>query len=504
MLERANTRDLYIELAKVLGQQTDFQEVLRLVAQKSSQFLNDDLSLILMLNPDTRETIKTVMREGRHLESEEYRNIHIHVGGWIVSKGKSFLSKEIQKDDRFAEGLFEDVPMKAVLGVPLIVEGLTIGALMLLYRDSSSVRDPESLHSLENIAAVSAPFLRNTQKIRQFFESALPETTLLSKYQSAGLLGKSPRFVELLRAIEAATKCDVRVLLDGKTGTGKELVARAIHMFSPRGGGPFIAMDCGAIPATLIESELFGHKKGAFTGAHANRRGLLLEANGGTLFMDEINNLPLEMQPKLLRVLEEGEVRPVGSDKAQKTDVRIIAASSVSLRQLVEKREFREDLFFRLHVYPIRIPDLCERNEDIALLANHFLEVYSAKQNKKAVSFHEEVIDFMRQRTWHGHIRELENLIESVVTVISPDVESIDSSFLPLDVQREFEEFRLRGRSRVRGMPLKEQLDNYEAELIKKALIACDWNQSEAARTLQTSEGNIRYKMSHLNIHRDA
>jgi transcriptional regulator with GAF, ATPase, and Fis domain len=488
------------EFARILGQQTDFQEVLRLVAHKSAQFLKADLALVLMLNPDTRETIKTIIKDGKHIDQKEYRDIHIHVGGWIINNKKSFLSHHIQNDDRFLKGLFDKVPLKSIAGVPLIIEGIIIGALILLYRDSSNLSDTGLIEYMENMAIVSAPFLRNVQKIRQFFDSAIPETTLLLKYKNAGLYGKSPRFIEMLHAIEATTKCNVRVLLDGKTGTGKELIAKAIHQFSSRANFPFIAIDCGAIPNTLLESELFGHKRGAFTGAHSDRQGLFLESNGGTLFMDEINNLPYDMQSKLLRVLEDGEVRSIGSDKAVKTDVRIIAASSVPLKKLVEDNLFREDLFFRLHVYPIYIPELGERPEDIAVLANHFLVQYAKQQNKDILNFHEEVIDFMKQRIWNGNIRELENFVERLTTLIAKDVTIMDVESFPADLREELNQFRDKRKYRQPSEPLKNRVQKFEAELIKETLIECNWNQSEAARRLGTSEKNIRYKMEQLNI----
>jgi transcriptional regulator with GAF, ATPase, and Fis domain len=500
LLQQSIQNEDLLEFAKILGQQTDFQEVLRLVAHTSAQFLKADLALILMVNPDTRETVKTIIKDGKHIEQKEYRDIHIHVGGWIVNEGKPFLSHSIQSDERFMKGLFDEVPLKSVAGVPLIIEGIIIGALILLYKDSSGFTNTGLIAFLEYMAAISTPFLRNTQKIRQFFDSNVPETTLLLKYKDAGLYGKSRRFIEMLHAIEAAAKCDVRVLLVGRTGTGKEPTARAIHNFSFRAKCPFIAIDCGAIPNTLLETEFFGHTRGAFTGAHSDRQGLFLQANGGTLFMDEINNLPYEMQSKLLRVLEEGEVRPIGDDKSLKTDVRIIAGSSVSLRQLVDDRLFREDLFFRLHVYPIYTPDLSERQEDIPLLADHFLRQYAKQQNKNAQSLHEEVIDFMKQRTWNGNVRELENFIERIVTVAPPDASTIEPPFFPTELQKEVENYRSKIHSSMRPTPIKEQLDKYEAEIIRKALIECGWNQSKAARKLQTSEKNIRYKMEKLNI----
>ena len=500
MLQQSIHNDDLFEFAKILAQQTDFQELLRLVAHKSAQFLKADLALILMLNPATRETVKTIIKYGKDIDQKDYLDIHIHVGGWIIKKSKPFLSHHIQRDGRFIKGLFDKVPIKSVVGVPLIIEGINIGTLILLYRESSDLINKDLIELLENMAAISAPFLRNAQKIRPFFDSALPEDSVLLKYKNAGLVGKSPNFIKLLHAIEAAAKCDVRVLLDGKTGTGKELIARAIHHFSPRANSPFIAIDCGAIPNTLLESELFGHKRGAFTGAHSDHQGLFLESDTGTLFMDEINNLPIEMQSKLLRVLEESEVRPVGSNKVLKIDVRIITASSVPLKELVEDNRFREDLFFRLHVYPIYIPDLSERQEDIAILADHFLHQYAKKQNKNVQNFHEEVIDFVKQRTWKGNIRELENFVERLITLAPNDVSIIDVESFPDDLKEELNQFRKKWKSRYLTESLKISVEEFEAQLITQTLIECKWNQSEAARRLKTSEKNIRYKMEKLGI----
>jgi transcriptional regulator with GAF, ATPase, and Fis domain len=494
-----NNKDL-LDLARILGQQIDFQEVVRLVANKAAQLLKADLAIILMLNPDTRKTVKTIFKDGKTIEQKEYRDIHIHVGGWIISNQKSFLSDDIQNDKRFAKGLFEKTPVNTVAGVPLIIEGIIIGALILLYKDSVDFNGPEKITSLEQVASVTVPFLRNVQKIREYFESVLPDSSLIVKYNNVGLFGKSPRYIEMLHAVEAATKCNARVLLIGNTGTGKELIAKAIHKFSNRVDYPFVAVDCGSIPINLMESEFFGHKKGSFTGANADHIGFFLEANMGTLFLDEINNLPKEMQAKFLRVLQEAEIRPIGDNKVIKTNVRIVAASSVPLKQLVEEKQFREDLFFRLHVYPIYIPDLGERREDIPLLANHFLQIYARKQNKKVKYFHEELTDFFNKRTWAGNIRELENFVERLITLAPDDIATITAGVFPADLQEELNQFRKKTKQSKSTKSIKGQVQDFETQLIKKTLLECNWNQSEAARRLDTSEKNIRYKIEKLNI----
>jgi two-component system NtrC family response regulator len=502
MKKSSDYAESMFEFARLLGQQSDFQQILRLVASHSAQTLHADLALILMLNPDTRKTVKTIFKDGKTIEQKQYRNIHIHVGGWIINNKQSFLSKHIQNDKRFEAGLFDKIPIKAVAGAPLIIEGTVIGALMLLYLDSGYVDHPDPLHSLENLTTICAPYLRNAQKIRAYFDRDLPETSLLVKYNNGGLYGRSSRFMEMLRATEAATRCDARVLLIGATGTGKELIARAIHNFSSRAHNPFVAVDCGAIPANLLESEFFGYVKGAYTGAHSDSDGLFVQSESGTLFMDEINNLPLEMQTKLLRVLEANEIRPLGSKKLIKTDVRIIAASSVPLKKLVDDHNFREDLFYRLHVYPIYIPDLNERRDDIPFLAKHFLDIFAKNQDKQCDKFHDQVVDFICNRPWHGNIRELENFVERIVTLAPENINVIDAGSFPEDLKMEFYEFQQKHIEKEVQEPLREKVQEFEADIIRQTLIDCNWNQSEAARRLDTTERNIRYKIAKYDIRR--
>lgn len=277
-------------------------------------------------------------------------------------------------------------------------------------------------------------------------------------------------------------------------------MAKAIHYSSPRAQNKFIAIDCGAIPTNLIESELFGHVKGAFTGATAARKGLLEEANNGTLFMDEIANLSLELQAKLLRVLQEGEIRPVGCNVIRKVDVRIISASSAPLTVLVERKHFREDLFYRLNVYPIYIPSLDELRDDIPLLLTHFLKKFATQQQKQAEFFHEEIVEFTCHHKWSGNIRELENFVERMVALTPQEMMTIEEKILPPEFKKEFhrkitskEEFEI-------GKSLEELLTEYEEKLVRQALITNDWNQSKAARALRVSEQTIRYKMGKLGI----
>ena len=489
-----------VELASLLGQQSDYDEVLEVITQKAVELLRADSGVVMMINPQTRQTIKTVFKNANHADDRQQHRIQTYVSGWIIKHVQPFASQNLPEDNRFPKSMFKNTTPVAVLGAPLFAEGVLLGTLIVQHAQACGSALEGELEFLRTFAAVVAPFLRNVQRVQQYFAPPARTEALLQKYSNLGMYGRSAKFVKMLHTIEAAARCDVRVLLQGQSGTGKELIASAIHKFSSRNAAPFIAIDCGAIPANLVESELFGHTKGAFTGATSDRKGLIEEANCGTLFMDEIVNLPLDVQSKLMRFLQEGEVRPVGSNRARTMDVRIIAASSTNLHDLVEKHVFREDLYYRLFVYPINIPSLDERQEDIALLAHHFLQTFARQQNKALDGFHEELLDFMLHRHWAGNIRELENFIERLVALTPADHTQISHTILPDDLRREFEKTASARHDLQVSKSLAERLAEYESQIIRQTLVQCDWNQSLAARQLKISEQTIRYKMGKLNI----
>ena len=488
-----------IELAQILGQQSDYEEVLRLVVEKASQLVKSNSVLVMMINPKTRDTVKTIYGE-KSTYDEQSHFVHTNISGWVILNNLPLLSSDIKSDNRFRKKLFEKVNAKSALCVPFRVENIIIGTLLLLNNEGNCSFSESDLSLIEKFAAVVSPFLHCTQDIAEYFISPIPKKVLISKYGTLGLLGKSEKFIELLQSIEAAARCDVRILLEGENGTGKELVAHAVHQLSSRSEKKFVGIDCGAIQPNLVESELFGHVKGAFTGAAMDRIGLFEEANGGTLFMDEINNLPVEMQSKLLRVLQDEEIRPVGSNQIRKINVRIITASSSSLKKLVNENKFREDLYYRLNVYPIYVPTLKDRIEDIPLLAEHFLKKFSGEQNKEITGIHEEVLDYLKQRHWAGNIRELENFIERLVTLVSKNQKVIDRKLLPAEYLKELKKFKKDAREIQISKSLNESLLEYEEKLISTALKNCNWNQSKAAQMLNISEHDIRYKMKKLKI----
>src|ERR1051325_8782363 len=288
-----------------------------------------------------------------------------------------------------------------------------------------------------------------------------------------GLIGESSLFLDEIRKLRLLARCDITVMIGGETGTGKELIARAVHYLSARSDRPFIAIDCGAIPADLTESELFGHERGAFTGAMTRNPGLIAAADQGTLFLDEVDALSLHVQAKLLRFLQEMEYRPLGSSEVKKADVRIISATNRDLLQQVQTNEFRKDLYYRLNVVQLRLPGLRQRREDIILLARHFVEKYVTRFRLPARDFTTDAIQKLHSHHWPGNIRELENVIGAAVALCDgPLIRAADLLFAA-------EQTESRGSFREAKARL---ITEFEREYIVCLLTSCDSNVSEAAR----------------------
>jgi DNA-binding NtrC family response regulator len=311
------------------------------------------------------------------------------------------------------------------------------------------------------------------------------------------ILTQDPAMLGVLDLVNKVATTTSSVLITGESGTGKELVARSLHLGSERRKEPFVAINCAAIPSELVESELFGHERGAFTGAYSRRVGKFEYANGGTLFLDEISALRLELQAKLLRVIQEKEVQRLGSNRSIKVDVRIVAATNTNLEDNIQRGTFRRDLFFRLNVIPIRLPSLRERRGDVRLLAQHFLRRFNLQLRRQIPGFTSQAVEVLERYPWPGNVRELENLIERLV-VLGRDNDPISHEDLPLEIlldspfpQQAF-------------LPEKDGLlkarDSFERQFILKALKRAQWNQSEAARILGIHRNTLIQKMKALDL----
>lgn len=324
---------------------------------------------------------------------------------------------------------------------------------------------------------------------------ALKET--LRKEQSFGeMLGKSEALQKVFKTIEKVAVYTTTVLVQGESGTGKELVARALHRLSPRKNEPFVPVNCGAIPEALLESEFFGHKRGAFTDAHADKKGLFEEADGGTLFLDEIGELPLSLQVKMLRVLQEGTVRPLGSTRDKKVDVRLVAATVRDLEREVAEGRFREDLFYRLNVLQVTVPPLRERKEDVSLLVEHFIQKNNDRLGTRIRGIDPPATKLLLAYHWPGNVRELENLVERAVVLSDGDV--LRQEDLPDRLREPVDPIAARLASGE--LSIKKTQRFMEKTLIKKALDKTGGNRTAAAKLLEISHRALLYKIKDYEL----
>ncbi len=330
-------------------------------------------------------------------------------------------------------------------------------------------------------------------------ENLLLKQELRGKYTFDNIIGTSTVMQEIFSVMARVVNSDSTVLITGDSGTGKELVARALHYNGPRKENPFVAINCAAIPSELLESELFGHVKGSFTGAVANKSGKFEQANTGTMFLDEIGSMSMALQGKLLRVLQEKEIERVGGAKPMKVDVRIISATNTDLEKAVKKSLFRDDLYYRLNVIPIHLPSLKDRAEDIPLLAAHFIKKYNEKLNKKIKGLAHGVMDYFVAYEWPGNIRELENVIERALTLT--DGEYIMEGALPQSILgASGQDFYNVPQIPDKGTDLERELEGFEAAMIKMALKKSGGVKSRAAELLNLKRTTLIEKMRRLNL----
>jgi DNA-binding NtrC family response regulator len=322
---------------------------------------------------------------------------------------------------------------------------------------------------------------------------------LRSRLEGMGeIVGTSRRIEEVFELMRRAAPARSTILIIGESGTGKELVARAIHRLSPRGDGPFVPVHTSAIPADLLESTLFGHVKGAFTGAVSARKGLFEAAHNGTLFLDEVGTISLETQTKLLRVIQEREIRRVGSVEAKAVDTRLVAATNTDLWQEVQNGTFREDLYYRLNVITIEMPPLRERNDDVPLLATHFLRLYSEENQREVQGFSSAAMDALTEYHWPGNVRELENAVERAVVLCRGD--SIEVDELPLAVRGDIPGTRKSSEFPTDGVDFRESVADYQIHLIREALKRSNGIQRRAASLLKLSPTTLNEMIHRLGI----
>jgi len=469
------------------------EETLKRIIEETLQLCNAEQASILLIGPDNHCEPVTIIREGKASQEKLDHYLNNLLAGWISSHKKPLLTHDLI--DTFGQ---ENVKQKyadiiSILSVPLLLKGKVIGVINLITENPEKKFGERKMRLMTVLAAQCAQCIHNARLHEELFKETMRlKTEVRDKYALHGIIGHSPKMQAVFSLLERVIPTDVRVLLEGETGSGKELIARAIHYNGPRKEAPFVAVDCGALPANLLESELFGYVKGAFTGADRDRRGLFEEAHDGTLFLDEIVNMPPEVQSKFLRAIQESEIRPLGTSQVRKVYVRIIAAASGNLHAQVEAGKFRQDLFYRLNVVNIPLPPLRERKEDIAILANHFLSKMKGKYGKQLKGFKGETIRYLEAYTWPGNIRELEHAVERAVVLC--ESKYLGKKDFP------FPEATSVSNALFRPRPLQEALNDLKSHYVGQTLKNCGGVQKRAAEILHIQPTYLSRLIKELKI----
>ncbi|MCF8118997.1 MAG: sigma 54-interacting transcriptional regulator [Deltaproteobacteria bacterium] len=494
--------DCLYDITTAIHATMDLQKSLYKVLDLLSDHLGMKRGSITLLNPDTAE-IHIEVAHGISVSEKTRGRYKLGEGvtGQVIKTGRAMVVPKIDEEPLFLDrtGARRKIDKSKIsfVCVPIKEGRRVIGSLSAdcsLENRTSLDEEVRLLTIISSLIAQKAALLEKVarEKDRLKQENLRLRRELNRKYSFSNIVGNSRKMQEVFYLISQVCESTATVLLLGESGTGKELVANAIHYNSPRARGPFVKVNCAALPENLVEAELFGHEKGAFTGADREKAGKFELANHGTIFLDEIGSLALESQAKLLRTLQEREIERVGGTRTLRVNIRLIAATNRDLSQAVENGNFREDLFYRLNVYPIYLPPLREREADILLLADYFLEKYASEYQKEIRRISTPAIDAITQYHWPGNVRELENCMERAVLVCKDKV--IHSYHLPPTLQTAKETGTEQSRS------LTDAVEGFERELLIDALKSSRGNMRKAAKALKTTERIFGYKVKKYAI----
>lgn len=493
-------------VSRALGRVSDFEDVLEALSGAVFELLPSATHVIVALTDenDARRVVPVLTRRRDRAAVGEPIAISRTVLNRVI-KDRAALQVADAVQEIGSKSIY-GAQILSSLGVPLLVGEELRGAVIVDNRDAPGMfveRDLEVLTVLAGQAGLAIENSRLVRRLRLAEERLEKENRYLKgseeRRRFKGIIGQSRSMARVFEQVSKVMDTRVTVAIEGETGTGKELIASMIHYQGNRRDKLFVAQNCAALPETLLESELFGHKKGAFTNAHEDKKGIFEIADSGTVFLDEVGEMTLSLQSKLLRVLQEGEIRPIGAAHAKKIDVRIISATNRNLEEEVAQGRFRKDLFYRLRVFPVVLPPLRERKEDIPLIANYFLKKYGQEMGKALVGFSQEAMNLMVAYQWPGNVRELENEVQRVVIqgeaggFVTPDLlspriqqaESIADKITNLQIQ---------------GRLLKDIMDGLEKAVLLEALKDHNNNKTQTAASLGITREGLHKKLSKFGI----
>jgi Nif-specific regulatory protein len=514
---------LLYELSKAFAAKTDLAELIPFVIAKCRGALNCESASIMLLDRDRNEFYFPYVSDEDANVAGVLTQVRVPADRGIVGAamqtGQPIIVADAQNDPRFYRNV--DVETGSVtrnlVAVPLTSDHGVVGVLEVLNRRGGQSFDAGDLSLLGSVSSTVAIAIENAHLYGQLRNSEATLATQVSvlrrdlarNIRFAEIVGSGPEMEDVFHLMESASASFITVMIEGETGTGKELVARGIHRASARAEKPFVAVNCAALPETLLESELFGHRRGSFTGAIRDSPGVFRAAGGGVVFLDEVADMPAQMQAKLLRVLEQEEVVPVGDTFPIKVDIRVLSATNRDLREEVEKGNFREDLYYRLSAFPIRVPPLRERREDIALLASRFVTSAAERHQKHMTGIEPAAIELLHKFHWPGNVRQLRNEIDRAVA-LARDGDTIGPTHLSASVRGEPERSGTVRTAAVTPLvgatengdevaashrPLREAKAEFEKKYIADALQSHKFNVSRTAEALKISRPALQEKM---------
>jgi Nif-specific regulatory protein len=469
------------------------------IMESATRLSDAEASCLLLLDKEKNELYFEVALGSKGSEVQKYTvKIGEGIAGWVAKNNKSLLINDVLNDPRHLSAIGEQINYKSktMIAVPMRIKDECIGVIEVINKSGGAdfiQDDIEWLEIFANQAALAIVNAKSMEEAQGEIQSLQQQLKSDKGYHT--FISKSPAILEKMEIIERVAQTDSSVLLLGESGVGKELFAEQIHIRSARKNAPFIRVNCAALPEGLLESELFGHVKGAFTNAVSNRQGRFELADGGTIFLDEIGDLPLSLQAKILRVIQERKFEKVGSDTTIMVDVRILAATNKDIEEQVQKGEFRGDLYYRLNVLPIYIPPLRQRPEDIVELARFFLDGFMKETKKQFDGFSEEALSAMLSYSWPGNVRELQNCIERACVIGKDKLIGTGDLFLSgKDVPQG------QAGEEIAERNLKTAINVFKANFIRKVLEENNWNQTETARALVIQRTYLSKLLKELKI----
>ncbi len=495
MKKQVNPRiKFFKDVSGLIDSVGDLDKLLDIIIQTATKVMEAKASSLLLVD---KKTNKLYFHTATGEKRDEVKKFEVNMGegiaGWVAMEGKPILVKDVSKEPRWNRRISEEIGFTthSIACAPLKLKDEVTGVLEIIDReDGTSIKedDMDILTAFADLAASAIEKARRMKDVRD--ENIVLRKELEQKYR---IIGESAEIQKVISDAKKVASSKATTLICGESGTGKELIARLIHNQSQRREKPFLIINCGAIPETLLERELFGHEKGAFTSADQRKIGLFEEADGGTLFLDEIGETTHAMQVKLLRVLQEGQFFRIGGTSPITVDVRIIAATNKDMEREVEAGRFREDLFYRLNVIRINIPPLRERKEDIPLLVNYLLEKKSSENYKSVPAVAKDAMEVLVNHPWYGNVRELENAIER--SVVMGDGKEIRVENLPLDIIK-WKVFK----SPDIGTNFKEAVEKFKKDFLVETIKYTEGNKNKAAKMLGIQRTYLHKLIRELDI----